>query len=296
MLRPTGAVRRETRSLDPKFHIDDWYAVGSAEGLPPGGVMPAGVLGVDTVVWRGQSGAVHAWDSRCPHRGMRLSSGFVRGDRLGCLYHGWQYDGDGQCAHIPSHPNEAPPKGVRTEAFAAAEAGGLIWVSVGSSAEPPAETSSETKFCASISLPLPAANLVSALHQGLFVPFGLANRLTSGPAEQIEHQREGDSRTVKWRFGDGQEETVSYVSQSPSASTVTITAQYESRSETVTLAVQPTTDDRSAVHVTATLEENGTAPRLHYARWARRLRWFLENGDSETKCWRPVAAIAGVSP
>lgn len=90
--------------------------------------MPGRIDGQDLAIWRGASGQVHAWGDRCPHRGMRLSHGFVRGETLACIYHGWQYDADGGCAHIPAHPDLVPPKTICATTFACAEANGVIWV------------------------------------------------------------------------------------------------------------------------------------------------------------------------
>src|SRR5580700_5238771 len=53
------------------------------------------LLDRELVVWRDNSGAAHVWEDRCPHRGMKLSFGFVRGDHIACLYHGWQYNSGG---------------------------------------------------------------------------------------------------------------------------------------------------------------------------------------------------------
>lgn len=104
--------------------------VGLTRDLPPGRAMRATVDGKDVVVWRGTSGRVAAWNNRCPHRGMALSHGFVRGDALACLYHGWHFDGSGACRHIPAHPDLDPPKTIHTERYGVVEAGGVIWVSV----------------------------------------------------------------------------------------------------------------------------------------------------------------------
>jgi phenylpropionate dioxygenase-like ring-hydroxylating dioxygenase large terminal subunit len=38
---------------------------------------------------------------RCAHRAARLSDGRRIYGRLECLYHGWQFGGDGRCLHIP---------------------------------------------------------------------------------------------------------------------------------------------------------------------------------------------------
>ena len=80
-----------------------WTAVCIAADLPAKVVMPSVCDGTDIAVWRSASGQLAAWADRCPHRGMRLSHGFVRGEALNCIYHGWTYGADGGCTRIPAH-------------------------------------------------------------------------------------------------------------------------------------------------------------------------------------------------
>ncbi|MBB3930118.1 nitrite reductase/ring-hydroxylating ferredoxin subunit [Kaistia hirudinis] len=105
-----------------------WYAVAIAEGLEPGTSAGTRLFDKEIVVWRDQDGASHAWEDRCPHRGMRLSFGFVRGNHIACLYHGWQYDTAGQCRYIPAHPNLEVPDTIKVVTYPSAEAGGLVWI------------------------------------------------------------------------------------------------------------------------------------------------------------------------
>ncbi len=113
-----------------------WRPVGLSRDLPAARVMRAWVDGQDAVVWRSTSGVLNAWDNRCPHRGMALSHGFVRGENLACLYHGWHYSCEGGgCSLIPSHPDLTPPDTIKTRAFEAAEAEGVIWVRLEGSPE-----------------------------------------------------------------------------------------------------------------------------------------------------------------
>jgi hypothetical protein len=58
---------------------------------------------------------------------MRLSYGFVRGDSLACLYHGWEYAAASHCVRIPAHPDLEVPNTIKARRFAVAEAGGMIW-------------------------------------------------------------------------------------------------------------------------------------------------------------------------
>ncbi|WP_300030628.1 Rieske (2Fe-2S) protein [uncultured Roseobacter sp.] len=110
-------------------------AVGLSRDLAPKRVMRAVAYGHDLAVWRDGENGLHAWDNRCPHRGMRLSHGFVRGDRLACLYHGWQYRKDGGCAYIPAHPGLEPPETIRAQTYSVIEKSGVIWVSTGNDAQ-----------------------------------------------------------------------------------------------------------------------------------------------------------------
>ncbi|ESW94471.1 oxidoreductase [Mesorhizobium sp. LSJC265A00] len=62
---------------------------------------------------------------------MRLSHGFVRGEALSCIYHGWTYSQAGQCLRIPAHPSLTPPETIRVTTRLVEEAGGIIWVADG---------------------------------------------------------------------------------------------------------------------------------------------------------------------
>ncbi|MCK6626747.1 MAG: aromatic ring-hydroxylating dioxygenase subunit alpha [Anaerolineae bacterium] len=110
--------------------INEWHVVGRAADLAEGQLMPARVLGEDVVVWR-LNGQVLAWQDLCIHRGTRLSLGQVEGETLICPYHGWSYNSEGRCVHIPAHPGQTPPEKARVKVYQATERYGAIWVSLG---------------------------------------------------------------------------------------------------------------------------------------------------------------------
>ncbi|MCY1666386.1 Rieske 2Fe-2S domain-containing protein [Rhizobium sp. SL86] len=95
--------------------------------LPPMTVVPALMPQGPFALWRSESGILSLQADRCPHRGMRLSHGFVRGEALSCIYHGWRYAQNGRCLKIPAHPRLEPPEAIRVETYAVTESGGLIW-------------------------------------------------------------------------------------------------------------------------------------------------------------------------
>jgi phenylpropionate dioxygenase-like ring-hydroxylating dioxygenase large terminal subunit len=104
-----------------------WHPVADSEAVA-GSPVAARLLDENLVLWRDAAGAVHAWPDRCPHRGARLSLGRVENGRLECAYHGWQFDGAGQCTHVPALPQFVPPKTHCVQAYEAREARGLVWV------------------------------------------------------------------------------------------------------------------------------------------------------------------------
>lgn len=115
-----------------------WYAGGLAGDVPSKVVVPAQMDGVELALWRSASGKLSAWKDRCPHRGMRFSHGFVRGETLACIYHGWVYGTSGACQHIPSHPDLTPPSAIRAEAISCIESDGVLWLApMGTSSAPP---------------------------------------------------------------------------------------------------------------------------------------------------------------
>lgn len=105
-----------------------WTPVALSRDIPPATSAGAVCNGAEIVVWRDTAGAVHIWEDRCPHRGMKLSFGFVRGDRIACLYHGWEYDSSAACRYIPAHPELDVPATIRVARYRAVDAGGRVWV------------------------------------------------------------------------------------------------------------------------------------------------------------------------
>jgi nitrite reductase/ring-hydroxylating ferredoxin subunit len=104
-----------------------WHPVALSVSVEPGSSAGARIDGREFVVWRDNNGQAHVWEDRCPHRGMKLSFGFVRGDHIACLYHGWQYDTAGQCRYIPAHPDLKVPRAIAVPVYRTIEAAGMIW-------------------------------------------------------------------------------------------------------------------------------------------------------------------------
>jgi nitrite reductase/ring-hydroxylating ferredoxin subunit len=149
--------------------MSGWVAVAGSGTIGPRGRIRVVVDEAEYVLWRGASGAIRLWGNRCPHRGMRLSFGLVRGEDLFCIYHGWRYEPSGRCAAIPAHPDLDPPKTIAAEVHRVAEAHGLVWF--GGEGDAPDLSAlaggRPLAFCRSVHIDRPVAHLRSALADGL---------------------------------------------------------------------------------------------------------------------------------
>src|SRR5258708_1825279 len=79
-----------------------WIAVDRAEDLAPGEAKPIRIMSEDYALYRGASGRAQVIAYRCPHRGAQMHLGWVEGDDIRCVYHGWKYDCSGQCVEQPA--------------------------------------------------------------------------------------------------------------------------------------------------------------------------------------------------
>jgi 5,5'-dehydrodivanillate O-demethylase oxygenase subunit len=113
-----------------------WQPIHRAIDLPPGHAKPLRILGEDFTLYRGEDGTPHVVAPRCAHRGTQLSTGWVEGDCIRCFYHGWKYDGSGQCLEMPAEDPSFPPK-VRIASYPTEEYLGLVFAYLGDGAAPP---------------------------------------------------------------------------------------------------------------------------------------------------------------
>jgi 5,5'-dehydrodivanillate O-demethylase oxygenase subunit len=113
-----------------------WQPVFRGQDLAPGQAVPVQIMGERFTLYRGESGRPHLMDFRCAHRGTQLSTGWVEGDCIRCLYHGWKYDASGQCVEQPGE-DEAFSRKVRIRAYPTEEYIGLIFVFLGEGEPPP---------------------------------------------------------------------------------------------------------------------------------------------------------------
>lgn len=113
-----------------------WHPVYRAEDIPPGAAKPIRIMGEDFTLYRGTGGTAHLVAFRCAHRGTQLSAGWVEGDCIRCMYHGWLYDGAGQCVEQPAE-EESFAKKIRIRSYPTKEYLGLVFAYFGEGDAPP---------------------------------------------------------------------------------------------------------------------------------------------------------------
>ena len=113
-----------------------WQPVAVGAKLEAGKARALRVLGEDLTLYRGASGKPYLVAGRCPHRRTLLHTGWVQGEEVRCIYHGWKFAGSGQCTEAPAEGDETAAR-IRVVSYPLHEYCGLIFAWMGEG-EPPA--------------------------------------------------------------------------------------------------------------------------------------------------------------
>lgn len=117
-----------------------WVPALLSSELPSNDCDPIRVmlLGEKLTAFRDTNGRVGLIQNNCPHRGASLFFGRNRECGIRCVYHGWQFDVNGNCIDMPNEPPESDFKNkVRAIAYPCVERGGLVWTYMGPRTELP---------------------------------------------------------------------------------------------------------------------------------------------------------------
>ena len=95
-----------------------WFQVLYSDELAVGESKPLRCFDQELVIFRTDSGAAKVLDAYCPHMGAHLGYGIrdqagggsrVVGESIECPFHGWRYNGEGECTHVP-YAKSLPPR------------------------------------------------------------------------------------------------------------------------------------------------------------------------------------------
>lgn len=108
---------------------EEWYPLYLSDQVPEDAPLGLTVFHKQIVLYRDGQGALRCYEDRCPHRLAKLSEGQITDGRLECLYHGWQFQGDGQCVNIPQLPEGAKiPRAACLKPYQVRDSQGVVWV------------------------------------------------------------------------------------------------------------------------------------------------------------------------
>lgn len=178
-----------------------WHPVYLARELKPRQPMPIKIMSEDFTLYRGESGKPYAVEFRCAHRGTQLSLGWVEGECIRCFYHGWKFDGTGQCVEQPAESTPFASK-VKIRSYPTEEYLGLIFVYLGEGVAPPLPRYSELEEegVLDASSYVRQCNYFNSLDNGIdevhvafthaksgFTSYGLNQRLPEVDAQETEY-------------------------------------------------------------------------------------------------------------
>ncbi|MBM2813070.1 MAG: hypothetical protein HW416_3829, partial [Chloroflexi bacterium] len=112
-----------------------WHPVYRAQDLAPGEAQQVTIMNERFTLYRGESGIAHVVAPVCAHRQTQLSIGWVEDDCIRCFYHGWKYDGSGQCVEQPGEDASFKDR-VRIRTYPTREYLGLVFAYLGEGEAP----------------------------------------------------------------------------------------------------------------------------------------------------------------
>ena len=101
------------------IYTQGWYPAMRTSRLRRGTATTVEMLGRRITLFRSPAGQPHALDAHCPHLGADLGQGNVSNEGIVCWFHGWTFDGNGQCTSRRS---------VRAVAYPVMERYGWVWL------------------------------------------------------------------------------------------------------------------------------------------------------------------------
>ncbi|XP_047970210.1 protein TIC 55, chloroplastic-like [Salvia hispanica] len=108
---------------------EEWYPLYLTNQVPDDAPLGLTVFDKQVVLFKDGDGVIRCYEDRCPHRLAKLSEGQLYDGRLECLYHGWQFEGNGKCVKIPQLSAGAKiPASACVRTYEIKDSQGVIWI------------------------------------------------------------------------------------------------------------------------------------------------------------------------
>ena len=105
-----------------------WMPVATAGEMRDRWTKRVRIMGEDLVLFKDRSSKFGLIGEFCPHRRASLAYGIPETDGIRCPYHGWKFDGTGQCLDQPNEPESSTFKErIKNVGYPVSEMGGMLW-------------------------------------------------------------------------------------------------------------------------------------------------------------------------
>ena len=106
---------------------NNWYVVARSSEVK---TQPLAVTlwNQSIVIYRDNTGKIHALEDRCPHRQVKLSHGKIKDNLIECAYHGWRFNTLGECAEVDYLAENQKLPNCKIRPFPVKEQDGFIWL------------------------------------------------------------------------------------------------------------------------------------------------------------------------
>lgn len=131
----TSVEKTGPGTLAGRYLRSFWQPILHSHELKPKQARSLRILGQDFTIYRGESGKVYLVGYSCPHRAAPLGIGRVEGEELRCFYHGWKFNGAGQCTEQPAERPSFCDK-IKTESYPVQDYIGLVFAYLGEGQAP----------------------------------------------------------------------------------------------------------------------------------------------------------------
>lgn len=114
---------------------NQWYIICFEDELKEQSHIQKKICGEELVIFKNIKGEVGVLENRCCHRNVHLSHGQTQGENIKCGYHGWEFNTEGACVHIPMLENKSSiPKTACVKAYSFQLKYQAYWVYIGDEA------------------------------------------------------------------------------------------------------------------------------------------------------------------
>ncbi|XP_057799304.1 protein TIC 55, chloroplastic-like [Salvia miltiorrhiza] len=128
VIREDEAVEHKESSARYDW-TEEWYPLYLTKQVPDDAPLGLTVFDKQVVLFKDGDGVIRCYEDRCPHRLAKLSEGQLYDGRLECLYHGWQFEGNGKCVKIPQLSEGAKiPASACVRTYEVKDSQGVIWI------------------------------------------------------------------------------------------------------------------------------------------------------------------------